>query len=435
MFNYTTTFIILFLMASTTSFAQSSHDQYNYDEAKVPEYTLPDPLTLSDGRKVKDAQTWREVRRPEILSLFAEHVYGKVPEGEVEVDFEVTANYPDALDGAATLREVKVTFSSDIGSHDMSLLMFIPNDAVQPVPAFLGLNFYGNHTIHPDPRISISDSWVNNNEGFEIEGNQADEQSRGVRVSRWPVERIIDRGYALINIYYGDIDPDYDDGFQNGVHPLFYDSGQKKPTDDEWGSVAAWAWGLSRALDYLETDNDIDARQVAVIGHSRLGKAALWAGATDERFAITLSNDSGCGGAALSRRRFGETVARINTAFPHWFNENFNQYNDKESDLPVDQHMLISLMAPRPVYVASAADDLWADPRGEFLSAKLAGEVYQLFGEKGLPVEEMPVVNRPVMNTVGYHIRTEGHDLKAYDWEQYLDFADMHLKRMPEAGK
>jgi hypothetical protein len=430
-----TTFTILFLLMSTIAFAQSDQDQYNYDESKVPEYTLPDPLTPKDGRKVRDAQSWRELRRPEILQLFTEHVYGKVPETEVKVDYEITGDYPDALDGAATLKEVKITFSNDKGSHDMSVVMFIPNDAVQPVPAFLGLNFFGNHTIHPDPRISISESWVNNNEGFDISNNRATETSRGVRVSRWPVERIIDRGYALINIYYGDIDPDYDDEFQNGIHPLFYKDGQQKPAEEEWGSISAWAWGLSRALDYLESDNSIDADKVAVIGHSRLGKAALWAGATDERFAMILSNDSGCGGAALSRRRFGETVARINTAFPHWFNDKFNSYNDKEADLPVDQHMLIALMAPRPVYVASAAEDLWADPRGEFLSARHASEVYQLLGKEGLPAKEMPTVNRPVMGTIGYHIRTEGHDLKAYDWEQYLDFADMHLKQNIEAGK
>jgi len=415
--------------------AQSDQAQYNYDEARVPDFQLPELLLSEQGDKITTAREWSQLRRPEILESFTRQVYGKVPDSPLQIDFDETATYSDALDGKATLKEVKVSFSNEQGTHAMSLLMFIPNEVTGPAPAFLGLNFYGNHTIHPDPRISISESWVNNSEKFQISNHRADEASRGVRVHRWPVERIIDRGYALINIYYGDIDPDYDDGFKNGVHPLFYQNGQEKPAEDEWGSIATWAWGLSRALDYLQTDEAIDAQKVAVIGHSRLGKAALWAGATDERFAITISNDSGCGGAALSRRKFGETVARINTSFPHWFADNFVQYNNQEEKLPVDQHMLISLMAPRPVYVASAAEDLWADPKGEFLSAKYATEVYRLLGKTGLPAKQMPVVNRPVMGTIGYHVRTEGHDLKAYDWEQYLDFADMHLKNTPAAGR
>ncbi len=402
----------------------------NYDESKVPPYTLPDPLTLANGEKVTDARSWQARRRPEVLGLFQTHVYGRSPGRPMDMTFELTSQIRDALGGIATRKEVSVYFTGRKDGPKMDMLIYLPNNAKKPVPAFLGLNFGGNHAIHSDPGITLSRQWMRDSKEAGVVNNRATEASRGKEASRWQVEKVLQRGYALATIYYGDIEPDFAEGWKMGVRAALSPKGADTAfAPDEWGAIGAWAWGLSRALDYLEADADLDAKRVAVIGHSRLGKTALWAGAQDERFAITISNDSGCGGAALSRRAFGETVERINNAFPHWFCGNFKRYNLKEADLPVDQHQLIALIAPRPVYVASAEEDRWADPRGEFLSAKHAEPVYRLFGEKGLGVEDMPPVNQPVGDTIGYHIRTGNHDVKEYDWEQYLKFADRHFGR------
>jgi hypothetical protein len=413
--------------------ASAQAQEANYDESKVPQYTLPDPLVMQDGTPVRDAEAWRTQRRPELLRLFEEEVYGRSPPRPETVPFRVVSTHDDAFGGKATMKQVDVCFIGEtdkIGPH-MTMLLFVPKSDC-PAPAFLGLNFYGNHGVFDDPRIPTNAGWFREKPEYGFVNNLATAASRGVDAQCWPVEMIIDRGYALATIYYGDIDPDFDDGFQNGIHALFDEpaAGERDPA--AWGSIAAWAWGLSRALDYLEQDADIDAAHVAVIGHSRLGKTALWAGATDERFALVISNNSGCGGAALSRRAFGETVERINTSFPHWFCDHFRQYDGREEQLPVDQHELIALIAPRPVYIASAEEDLWADPHGEFLSGYYADPVYRLLGTDGLGADNdaMPAVNEPQSSgTIGYHIRSGPHDVTDYDWEQYLNFADRHFQR------
>ena len=398
---------------------------FNYDEGKVPKFTLPDPLVMANGAPVKTVKDWETHRRPEILELFKKEMYGRAPGKPTKQSYFVLTHHKNVLGGKIDRKQVEVRFAGTGKGPRMTILIYLPARAKGPVPTFLTLNFRGNHTLHPDPAIRLPHSWVRGKVKGETENNRATEKGRGLAKSRWPVETILARGYALAAIYYGDIDPDFEERKKNGVHALYPATHKRKP--EEWGSIATWAWGLSRAMDYLETDREIDHQRVAVMGHSRLGKTSLWAGASDPRFALVISNDSGCGGAALSRRAFGETVQRINTSFPHWFCDNFVKYNANENKCPVDQHQLIALIAPRPVYIASAVDDRWADPKGEFLAGLHANPVYQLYGLPGLPAKKHHALDTPSMGTIGYHIRTGRHDVTKFDWAAYLKFADKHL--------
>ena len=393
---------------------------------------IPELLISESGQSVGSATQWEDMRRSELLELFREHVYGRVPESDVSIVHRLVYEDREALHGKAIQKEVVLEVRKGADTLEISVLIFLPKNQDQAVPLFLGFNFYGNQSIHPDPQITITDSWVRNNAEFGMVDNRATEASRGVRSSRWPVDLILSRGYGLATIYYGDIDPDYDDGFRNGIQGLL-DPDLSERGPDSWGSIAAWAWGLSRAMDYFETDVEIDHQRVAVMGHSRLGKTSLWAGAEDERFAMVISNNSGCGGAALSRRPFGERVSNINSSFPHWFAARFHEYNDNEGALPVDQHMLMALVAPRPLYVASAEEDKWADPRGEYLSLFYGSEAYKLYQKESTLSPQMPGVDQPVsIGKLGYHMRSGKHDVKKYDWERYMDFADDHLQATDE---
>lgn len=386
----------------------------NYDEAKVPRYTLPSLLTLATGQPVRDAKTWTSRRRPELFRLLESQMFGRAPAPPARLDFTVAGIDRKALGGKAIRKQVTLT----LNGHPVSVLLYIPAGASSPPPVFLGLNFTGNHTVNADPGILLPRVWTRDHHQLP-----APESARGASASRWPVEMILARGFALATAYYEEIEPDFDGGIAHGIR-----AGLPQPAPGEWNAIAAWAWGLSRIVDYLETDHDVDPRRIALVGHSRLGKTALWAAAADTRFGLVVSNDSGEGGAALSRREFGEQVANLNRSFPHWFCANYKRYSGRESEMPFDSHMLLALIAPRPLYVASAQEDLWADPRGEFLAAVAAGPAWQLFGLKGIGTTEMPPVNHPVGDTVRYHVRTGKHDITAYDWEQYLSFAAAHLR-------
>jgi hypothetical protein len=415
-----------FLLALVVAcFALPQRPAPNYDESKVPAYKLPELLVMNDGRRVRGASDW-EKRRVEIRALLEAQMFGRAPGRPAHVSFDVASVDKSALGGRAVRKEIAIRTQG----KSFNLLVYLPAGAGKPAPVFVGLGFEPNQTVSTDPGITPAGEWAQDKSTGAISLAAPDGASRGSAASRWQVEKLVSRGYGLATMYYGDIEPDIDGAMKLGIRGTYLESGQRAPANDQWGAIAAWSWGLSRAVDYLETDRDVDAKRLAVVGHSRLGKTALWAGALDTRFAVVVSNESGEGGAAISRRQFGETIADLNARFPHWFCGNYTQYDGKASTMPFDSHMLLALVAPRPLYVASAEGDQWADPKGEFLGAVAASEVYERLGRKGLGVSTMPPVNQPVGDgVVRYHVRTGKHDMTAYDWDQYLAFADRHFPR------
>ena len=396
---------------SVVVWGQDYRKEVIQDETKVPAYVLPDLLVDNNGQAVATKKQWKKKRRQEVMTLFKEYVYGYLPDAKVEASYKVLEQSDKALDGKATRKQIEITWTGNGTSRKALLLMYLPN-VKKKSPVFVNFNFLGNATLSADPNVIPS---------------QYSRQGIAYQKRRWPLHKIIDAGYGVATLHYYDIYFDEKGNVERSILPLLGISSEADMKPNSGRAIAAWAWGYSRVLDYLLTDKQVDGKRVVCMGHSRLGKTALWAGAQDDRFAIVISNNSGCGGAALSRRAYGETVNIINHTFPWWFCDNFKQYNKNEAKIPVDQHELLALAAPRPLYVASAVEDQWADPKGEFLSASLVEGVYHLFGYKGLKTDKMPSINQPIGDRVAYHIRSGVHDVTDYDWENYIRFANRWL--------
>ena len=394
----------------------------NYDEANAGHFTLPNPLVFPDGAPVRTPAEWAR-RRAEILQLFETNVYGHNPGPPARVRFHVFDLDRHALDGKAIRKQVRIDFPTPRGDAHADLLLYIPAASARPVPVILALNFRGNQSVDSDPGIKLATAWSEKPPAR----HEAPESSRGSD-KNFEVAKVLARGYGFATVCYQDIEPDFEGGWKEGWRGMFLKPGQTAPGPADWGAIGAWAYGLSRALDYLAQDPSVDARRVAVMGHSRLGKTALWAGALDTRFALVIANCSGRGGAGLWRRNYGETLQSMKRIFPYWFCGNLLKYAGDIDRLPVDSNELLALIAPRPLYITGAQDDQWADPHGMFLAAVAAGPVYQLLGAQGLGTDQMPPINHPIMHTLAYHLRDGKHAVTAFDWDQFLAFADLHLR-------
>jgi hypothetical protein len=394
----------------------------NYDEALVGTYILPNPLLLADGKQVRDANTWNKKRRPEIVRLFEENQFGRAPSRPTGMSFDVFDKGTPALEGKAVRRQVTVYFSKDRTGPKMDLLIYLPAAARKPVPLLLNLSFTANSSAVDDPGVRPGEVWGRDKKRVPA--------PKGSTFGQLDVAPFLANGIGVATVYYGDIEPDFLGGIPRGIRGQYLKPGQTEPAPDEWGAIAAWAWGLSRALDYLETDKGVDAKRVAIFGASRLGKTVLWAGARDTRFALVIASCSGEGGAALSRRNYGETVKHLvaTTRYPYQFAANYQRFGEHLELLPFDAHMLVALIAPRPLLLQTGDKDFWSDPKGEFLSAVAAGPVYRLLGRQDLGTEQMPPAGQPILHTLGYYMHEGGHGTIPSDWGLFLKFMQMHLR-------
>jgi hypothetical protein len=394
----------------------------NYDESKVGTYTLPDALVLLNGKQVKNSKSWYKQRRPEILKLVEEYQYGKCPPQPKDMTFNVFDKGRPVFDGKAIRRQVTVYFTKDTSDFKMDLLIYLPANSNKPVPVFLNISFSANSNITDDPGIKQGMIW--GRDGKRVQAPQ------GGRFGRMDIDQFISQGIGFATVYYGDIEPDFATGIQfGGIRSHYLKPGESHPAADEWGAISAWAWGLSRVMDYFETDKSIDASRVALFGISRLGKTVLWAGARDERFGMVIASCSGEGGAAVARRNYGETMKHMSdsTRYFYQFSGNYYKYRENPNDFPVDANMIISLMAPRPLLLQTGNTDYWSDPKGEFLAAVAAEPVYNLLGKKGLGITDWPAAGQAVLNDLGYFMHSGGHGALPADYEIFIKFMKMHF--------
>lgn len=394
----------------------------NYDEAKVGAYTLPDPLLLANGKPVRDAKTWRTQRRPELVKLFETEQYGRAPGRPAEERFELTDKGTPALGGKALRKQITIHFSSDPSWPVIHLVEYLPAAAQKPVPMFLSINFGAVQNAVDDPGITPITVW-------DPKTHQRVSPPAGRGFGRLNAQVFLDAGIGVATFYYGDLDPDYAEGFKDGIRAHYLKPGQSERAPDEWGSIAAWAWGMSRVEDYFETDPGVDAKRVAIHGVSRLGKTVMWAGAHDERFAAVIASCSGEGGAALSHRNYGETIAHLAapTRYPYQFALNYGKWAGFPDKAPFDANLLVALIAPRPLLLQTGNTDYWSDPKGEFLAAVSAGPVYKLLGKDPLDTAIWPAANEPILHDLAYSMHDGGHGMVPGDWDVYVRFLQQHL--------
>lgn len=396
--------------------------------ADPPKFDFPDPLVMKGGTKVTTADDWAKKRKPELKAIFAYEMYGRYPRGEVKPTSKVLFEDDKAFGGKGTLKEVELRLYAEKDAPPIHLLIAVPNDRPKAgVPVFVGLNFSGNHTLVDDERVRIPTAWIYDKQPG-VKSNKATADGRGKSKGVWPLEDILKAGYAVVTCYNGDIQEDKPDG--NGLMNFASPPPPGAPFSDQTATIMLWAWGVHRMVDFTVAEKWCDPKRVAVIGHSRLGKTALLAGAFDDRIACVFPHQAGCGGTGPSRHADAkaESVKRINTSFPHWFSSTFKQYSDDPNKLPIDQHCLLALCAPRPVLYTNAADDLWANPSGQFDMMKRATPVYELLGVKGMEADAMPAQGKLADSRLGYWIRAGKHEMNTDDWKTFIAFADKWMK-------